>query len=76
MFKKLDVQVQPQAMKVLLAHFAPNGREINYVKFCDAIDDTFEYLAMTRKDPTIHVKQTCEPVRYDAQTVQNVQKKV
>jgi len=64
--KKLEVQLQPNVMRVILAHFAPNGREINYVKFCDAIDDTFEYLAMTRKDPNIHVKQTCNPVAYDS----------
>ena len=40
--KKLDVLPNQKAYGYLLSYYSDNDREINYVKFCQAIDDTEE----------------------------------
>ena len=58
----MEVLPSDSVYKKLITYYGENSREINYVKFCDAIDDTEEYyllkryLAMTRKDPNPFVK--------------------
>jgi hypothetical protein len=74
----MEVLPSDAAYRKLLSHYSDNAREINYVKFCEAIDDTQEYLAMTRKDPNPFVKQTCNPVVYAAKSseIEAVEKKI
>jgi len=52
----MEVLPSDSVYKKLITYYGENSKEINYVKFCDAIDDTEEYLAMTRKDPNPFVK--------------------
>jgi len=45
--QSLDILPSPSAFKKLLDHFSQNGREVNYLRFCQQVDTFHEYNRMT-----------------------------